>query len=72
MVKYIQSSCAHCKCMGDFYSLITFLSLREVPVVLKQISRLPNGANFILIDHCWELLSINEAKVSSEKVNMLL
>ena len=61
---------AHCKCMGNFYSLITSLSLHQIKVVLKCICAdfkgLPNGANFILIDHCvGELLSIN--KVSSER-----
>jgi len=47
--------------MGNFYSLITVLKC-----ICADFKGLPNGANFILIDHCvGELLSIN--KVSSER-----
>ena len=62
---------AHCKCMGNFYSLITSLPLPQMKQfrsafvwILKGF--LANSANFILIDHyIGELLSIN--KVSSER-----
>ena len=57
---------AHCKCMGNFYCLITSLSLHQMKRrICAEFKGFPNGANFILIDHCvGELLSIN--KVSSE------
>ena len=53
-------------CMGNFYSLITFVPSPN-EVVLKLICAdfkgLLNGANFILIDHCVDkLLSINKVR----------
>ena len=61
---------AHYKCMGNFYSLIACLSVHQMKpffeVQLCGFKGLPNGASFILIDHCvGELSSIN--KVSSER-----
>ena len=68
---------AHCKCRANFYSLITSLLYVTSPngAVLKcicvEFKGLPNGVNFILIDHLiGELLSIN--KVSRKRLSQLL
>ena len=65
---------AYYKCMGNFYSLITSLSVHQMTVLKHNCAGfkgLPNGANFIVIDHCvGELLSIN--KVSSERERTII